>query len=280
MLRKALDDAERGQQQQHRQIQQVQTEPLEAPSASETDSLIPRATQDAHYSSTTTTPGDDASDSRSDDDEEGYLLEDWQDDEEGSVVEPPLSFIDRTWAAIKSCFILVVNVENLWDSPSRNEPPAVSRRNHYIVFFWFFILATSYALERSTFKLLVDRSGPFRLFSVEMITCTHALLTGLGMFLSAFSRKDFKIQPLGIPVVDVGCKLMPSFMICLFFGQYLSYKSSSFIASSDGAIGHCPLAISFPYRISCCTDIDGNSCTIYPSTDRAHNAICAFRWLR
>lgn len=228
MLRKALDDAERGQQQQQqqqRQIQQLQTEPLEAPSASETDSLIPRASQDANYLSTTTSPGDDASDSRSDDDdEEGYLLEDWQDDEEGSVVEPPPSFIDKMWTAIKTCFMLVVNVENLWDSPSRNGPTEVTRRNHFIVFFWFFILAISYALERSTFKLLVDRSGPFRLFSVEMITCTHAVLTGMGMFLSAFSRKDFKFQPLGIPVVDVGCKWMSSFVVascCLVKWKFL-----------------------------------------------------------
>jgi len=205
MLRQALDDAAKGQQQEEA-LRQQQSLDGDIPNASEADSLLQNFAQDANYASTIA-KADDDSDSRSydDEDEDAYLMEDWH-DEEGSIIEPAPSFLDKVWNAIKSCFILVVNVENLWDSPSLNGAPEVIRRNHYIVFFWFFILAISYALERSTFKLLVDRTGPFRLFAVEMVTFTHALLIGIGMFISALSRKDFSIHALGIPVVDVGRK--------------------------------------------------------------------------
>lgn len=214
MLRQALDDAAKGQQ----QAQEQQSE-IDDQRASEIDSLLPNAAQDANYASTRSAqPGDDGSESRSydEEDDEGYLMEDWH-DEEGSEAEPVPSLFAKVWQALKSFIILVVNVENLWDSPSHNnDGPELSRRNHYIVFFWFFVLAISYALERSTFKFLVDRSGPFRLFAVEMVTFTHALMTGLGMLISALSRKNFSIQALGIPIVDVGRKLTHGFMLLFF----------------------------------------------------------------
>mmetsp|Transcript_55021 Transcript_55021/g.159286 ORF Transcript_55021/g.159286 Transcript_55021/m.159286 type:complete len:539 (+) Transcript_55021:262-1878(+) len=201
MLRQALDAAAKGQQQtQQGDDQQVAT-------PSETDALLQQPAQDINYSSTQAgQSGDDDSDMRlsSDgEDDDAYSLDGWHEDE-GSEVEPTPTFLGKAWTKLKSCFFLVLNVENLWDSPSENSDPEVSRRNHLIVFLWFFILAASYALERSTFKLLVDRSGPFRLFAVEMVTFTHALMIGIGMFLSALTRKDFSFQPLGIPVVDVG----------------------------------------------------------------------------
>lgn len=218
MLRQALDDAARGQQQQQEQqqqaLQQQQSSEIENRGSSEEDALLTNANGDQNYASTRSAKADDVSDSGSydDDDEEGYLMEDWQ-DEEGSIAEPVPTFLARVWTAIKNGFILVVNVENLWDTPSQNGPPEVIRRNHYIVFFWFFVLAISYALERSTFKLLVDRTGPFRLFAVEMVTFTHAVMIGFGMFISALSRKDFSVQALGIPVVDVGCEYSAVFML-------------------------------------------------------------------
>jgi hypothetical protein len=37
-----------------------------------------------------------------------------------------------------------------------------------------------------------------------MVTLTHALMIGTGMLISAISRKDFSMQPLGIPFIDCG----------------------------------------------------------------------------
>ena len=204
MLRQALDDASRG--------QRIDRSDHESMGPTERDSLLqPDNPETVYAPASSQNPELEASEtlSSNDDDEAEYLVQDWQ-DEDGESISPHQSFLSKAWKAIKGCFVLVVNVENLWDSPSQNAAPDLSRRNHYIVFFWFFILATSYASERSTFKLLVDRTGPFRLFAVQMVTFTHALMLGLGMFLSALSRKDFTIKPLGIPVVDVGCKFLNS----------------------------------------------------------------------
>ena len=203
MLRQALDNAARGERQTgfvvDASAQQV---------SSEVQPLIPSGAQGSSYTIASSAEADAESDTRSsddDDDEEGHTVDDWQ-SEDLSQVEPLPTAFATLWETAKSFLRLVLDVENLWDSPSQNNTPEISRRNHYIVFFWFFILASSYAMERSTFKLLVDRSGPFRLFAVEMITFIHALMIGAGMLISAFMRKDFRFRTLGIPVVDVGCE--------------------------------------------------------------------------
>lgn len=60
---------------------------------------------------------------------------------------------------------------------------ANSTRNSTAAIFWFVILFVSYALERCTFKLLVDRVSPYRLFYANLILFIHVLLIGLGLFL-------------------------------------------------------------------------------------------------
>jgi len=214
MLRQALDDAARGERQTRNARIDIDSSSNDH-FVSEAQPLISNGT---YHGSTTTTysatrnggevhHGESDQSSSEDEDEDAQTMEDWHSDDLSQTAEPTPTTLTRMWEAGKNFSRLFLNVENLWDSPTQNNtPPEISRRNHYIVFFWFFVLASSYAMERSTFKLIVDRSGPFRLFAVEMITFIHALMIATGMLISAFMRKDFTFHNLGIPLVDVGCK--------------------------------------------------------------------------
>lgn len=192
MLREALDAA--------------QTGGLASPiDDSETTSLAQESESTSRgYGSTSLAPKhlDDGEDSEGYDDEEedSYLSEtdDWHTESPRLARDP---WLKRSWRAIKGCFVIILNVDNLWDEEAGLG--AVTRRNHLVVFFWFFVLAVAYAGERSTFYFIVDRTGPFRLFSAEMITSIHALMLGIGMLISAISRRSFRFEVLGIPYVDV-----------------------------------------------------------------------------
>jgi hypothetical protein len=137
------------------------------------------------------------------DDGDSMMDDDWHDEEE-SV--PKLSIFQKLWQGIKSAFLIVANVENLWDTPPGPRSHGAhkySRQANGVVGFWFIVLATSYAGERATFKVLIDRAGPFRLFAVEMVTASHAIMLGIVMLIS-YMTNQIQIQSLGIPVVDVG----------------------------------------------------------------------------
>ena len=54
-------------------------------------------------------------------------------------------------------------------------------RHRMAVIFNCILLAVAYSTERASFKILVDKAGPFRLLSAEIITALHALVLGLGM---------------------------------------------------------------------------------------------------
>ena len=159
--------------------------------------------------------------------------------------------LKRLGSKIRSAVVAIADVDNVWDSPDAanhqrhgqnfggaySEDPSsnsnnianeknnnasmilynvitggTSTRNRTAAIFWFIFLSTSYASERSTFKLLVDRVGPFRLFSAELILGTHALFTAMGMLIGHFFfRKEKKEHEgnsfgLGIPLADVGCE--------------------------------------------------------------------------
>ncbi|KAL3922104.1 MAG: hypothetical protein SGILL_002384, partial [Bacillariaceae sp.] len=228
MLRQALDDAENQQQRQRQQQRAERSSLLISPP---TEVVTTRQTSYGSISQSgggannrldndyfaddiedqeeeeegSDEEGDDDDGDDDDDDEDDLLLPDWESD--GGSTRSSLrdtGFFSNIWKAAKGCFMLVVNVENLWDSPTTSQGREIRRRNHCVVLFWFFILAISYAAERTSYKLIVDRTGPFRLFSVEMVTFTHSLLVGGGMLIGAIYRKDFSMQALGIPMVDVG----------------------------------------------------------------------------
>jgi hypothetical protein len=57
--------------------------------------------------------------------------------------------------------------------------PANTGSQDYRLVTWILVLIVSYATERCTFKIMVDRYGPFRLFAAEAVIGTYTLLLGL-----------------------------------------------------------------------------------------------------
>ena len=204
MLRRALDEAENQEKQQHQFHQEEEQ--------TENSNLLPQQQHDdISRVDSYDFEGNSAIYDDDDEDDEEEEYEDEDEEEEYWQTERSITdsirrngFLIRVWNITKGCFTVVVNVENVWDSPASSRGREISRRNHAVILFWFFILAISYTAERTAFKLLLDAAGPFRLFSVEMVSFMHALLVGGGMLVSAISRKNYKMQPLGIPIVDVG----------------------------------------------------------------------------
>lgn len=202
MLRHVLDAAE-GAKAAAAAAEAEQTVTAAIPGESESTSLAQGSVDSNRPSGYGSTEADNQADN---DDEESldydeedstsYTSTDFPEDER----EPRM---ERCWRGIKECFATIADVDNLWDESEGH----ITRRNRLVVLLWFFLLATAYAGERSTFYLLVDRTGPFRLFTAVMITSCHALLLGLGMMISAMQRREFTLRSLGLPIVDVGCTL-------------------------------------------------------------------------
>lgn len=120
--------------------------------------------------------------------------------------EVELTTLQSIWKKLKEFCKVVLDVEDpVWDSPHPLQT-IPRRRNVKVVMFWFSVLAAAYAMERVSFKLLVDRLGPFRLLGAEVIATTHATFVALGMLISAISRRHCEMKSLGVPISDVGCK--------------------------------------------------------------------------
>ncbi|KAL7516758.1 hypothetical protein ACHAWX_001738 [Stephanocyclus meneghinianus] len=156
----------------------------------------------------------------------------------------------RIASKLRSAAVALADVDNVWDSPDTNEVrrrdgvttygsiddyadandnmngnrtrasviynavtgTTAPTRNRTAVLFWFLLLSFSYASERSTFKLMVDRVGPFRLFSAELIVGCHACLLGVIVLVGEEWRRRDKSQGifavgasgLPIPLADIG----------------------------------------------------------------------------
>ena len=86
--------------------------------------------------------------------------------------------------------------------PSLSVEKRVTFRHKLGVLFWFLVLAIFYALERCSFKVMVDRMGPFRMVvGGEVVVAVHALITGtwIGLrWLCKKSKRNTTMLPLHI----------------------------------------------------------------------------------
>lgn len=90
------------------------------------------------------------------------------------------------------------------DAPSLTGQPRVSLRHKFAVLFWFIVLSIFYALERCSFKIMVDRTGPFRMvLGGEVVVALHAAITGTWMILRWLCKKSRRITGM-LPLPDVG----------------------------------------------------------------------------
>ena len=144
---------------------------------------------------------------------------------------------------IRAVVVIIADIDNVWDSPENNSATSNNSssrsnrrynnnnnnggnarlsmvydvitggtstiRNRTAAIFWFIVLSISYASERSTFKIMVDRVGPFRLFSAEVILGLHVFFSSVGMLVWNIFWKDEKESyasgfDLGLPLADVG----------------------------------------------------------------------------
>mmetsp|Transcript_28760 Transcript_28760/g.45285 ORF Transcript_28760/g.45285 Transcript_28760/m.45285 type:complete len:676 (+) Transcript_28760:24-2051(+) len=141
---------------------------------------------------------------------------------------------------IRAVAVIIADVDNVWDSPENSVGSSNSNRsrrannnnggnnarssvydvitggtstirNRTAAIFWFVVLSVSYASERSTFKIMVDRVGPFRLFSAEVILGMHVIFSSFAIiFWNIFWNKDEQGSSygsgfgLGLPLADVG----------------------------------------------------------------------------
>eukprot|EP00979_Chaetoceros_neogracilis_P006266 scaffold1264_cov263-Chaetoceros_neogracile.AAC.4 len=161
---------------------------------------------------------------------------------ECKVMEPVIIPIVKLYRLIRDAVILITNTDDVWDSPAfdtttnhrrdrsgsiqsnssgstlqqrqgytrrlRDIPPTVSLRHKFVVFFWILVLATFYALERTSFKIMTDRMGPFRMvIGVEVVLAMHAIIGGTLTFFRWVCRNKAKRANAGLgmlPLADVG----------------------------------------------------------------------------
>eukprot|EP00591_Stephanopyxis_turris_P014340 CAMPEP_0195535432 /NCGR_PEP_ID=MMETSP0794_2-20130614/44255_1 /TAXON_ID=515487 /ORGANISM="Stephanopyxis turris, Strain CCMP 815" /LENGTH=612 /DNA_ID=CAMNT_0040668571 /DNA_START=35 /DNA_END=1871 /DNA_ORIENTATION=+ len=112
--------------------------------------------------------------------------------------------------AIQDTILILIRVDSVWDSPvitgegvasdgsisisgggtlSSFNSGNISTRRKLGVLVWLSVLVLAYTAERYTFKVLVDRVGPFRLFAGEVLTGFHAMVLGMIIFVPGLVRR-------------------------------------------------------------------------------------------
>lgn len=129
----------------------------------------------------------------------GSISEEYEDNSFFSTSESSSLEVNNKWWIVKQARGLLSTLGfNMWDSPRRNDHGATQK---LAVLFWFVVLALAYAVERASFKILVDRAGPFRLLYSEAICGLHCLFVGFGL-LCVLKLKGEKLE-LGLAISDL-----------------------------------------------------------------------------
>jgi hypothetical protein len=276
MLRQALDAAK-----EEEEHHQQQDEQQSQHSGSETTSL---ATRPEDYGSILMDESLAKTTSEADDSVGASTFGDEDDDDvdEDDAAPDESNFLWKGVRAIYNLTLLIANVDNLWDSPTHRR----TNRTWFVVLFWFTMLASGYAVERTTFKLLVDRTGPFRLFSAVVLTATHALLLSLGMLLSNMVNKSWdRIKGLGIPIVDVGCEFLSWCYVaaCVYAHSrllaLLKVLAHSLSFYSHGSLGHNSFATCCHFRQPYPADAHRDSRAANNTSHRSIFSIFSSGWM-
>jgi hypothetical protein len=168
-------------------------------------------------------------DDEEEDDEISYL--DSSDDEEAmkklrtekyecTFLDPISRPIIKLYNLVRDAVILITDTDAVWDSPAYAKRPRSGSIQHYtfagekhvtfrhkvVVLFWFIVFITFYALERFSFKVMVDRMGPFRMVvAAELVLGVHGALGGAWVLLQYLCRKKkSKKRGFMIPLADIG----------------------------------------------------------------------------
>ena len=168
-------------------------------------------------------------DEEEEDDEISYV--DSSDDEEAmkklrkqkyecTFLDPISRPIIKLYGLVRDAVILITDTDAVWDSPAYAKRPRSGSIQHYtftgekhvtfrhkvVVLFWFIVFITFYALERFSFKVMVDRMGPFRMVvAAELVLGVHGALGGGWALLQYLCRKKkSKNRGFMIPLADIG----------------------------------------------------------------------------
>lgn len=164
-------------------------------------------------------------------DDDDLAYEDSLDDEEITLksiitetecgfLTPILRPIVKFYVLVRDAIILITDTDAVWDSPAHekrqrsgsiqsynfSEEKYVTLRHKILVLFWFFVFITFYTLERVSFKVLVDRMGPFRMVvAAELVLAIHGLVGGVWALIRFFCKtKNPKKPVVMLPLADIG----------------------------------------------------------------------------
>lgn len=130
-----------------------------------------------------------------------FLYDEWLERKRFRNCTPVFGGPLRCWKSAQECCVFVCNIEDAWDTP---DPEGSSSKTYGAVLFWLAVFAFAYAMERISFKVLVDRIRPFRVVSAEAISIVHALVLVASTLGRCSNEKHFEWSNIGLPLIDIG----------------------------------------------------------------------------